>query len=460
MPMPRRRFCASKAWRSASRCVTSGEPPSRSSIPTATRSSSSSGPADGDGGRGLLAAGPAGRRCERLRAVPPHGRAAGAAEDAGGDGPSRRAALSDRASVVGALAEARVLRSRDGDAAAARPRRRRGAPAAPARERLPEDRDAAPRHARAHVAVGVPDDPTDPRSRQRLRLARLPQHPPRLAVARRGIQRAAPRARALARRPLRARPRVRGAVPARRGAHRVGRARLGVALPPLQGRRPRDRRRGRRHAGHARRAARRPDQEQDVPRALAGAQRPDVPRERGRGLSATTLRAFEVHESDGAFQALEDYLDDAGFWGAEGLVADVYLGYGLAQAIRRDPAPPPPEPCALPLLACRIEQCPGTRSRDMAGFVVGEWTPSWAPAAYAAAVDDVRGAIARGERVPGEPRPAPLGAVRRRARRARGGARAAAAASAAAACRGRVGDRIRVAGALPRAPTVAVSGRN
>jgi len=33
----------------------------------------------------------------------------------------------------------------------------------------------------------------------------------------------------------------------------------------------------------------------------------------------------------------------------------------------------------------------------MAGFVVGEWTPSWAPAAYAAAVDDVRWAIARGD---------------------------------------------------------------
>ena len=40
-----------------------------------------------------------------------------------------------------------------------RARARRGAAAAPARERLPEDRHAAPRHARAHVALGVPDDP-------------------------------------------------------------------------------------------------------------------------------------------------------------------------------------------------------------------------------------------------------------------------------------------------------------
>ncbi len=33
----------------------------------------------------------------------------------------------------------------------------------------------------------------------------------------------------------------------------------------------------------------------------------------------------------------------------------------------------------------------------MAGFAVGEWTPSWAPDAYAAAIDDVRAAIARGD---------------------------------------------------------------
>ena len=71
----------------------------------------------------------------------------------------------------------------------------------------------------------------------------------------------APRAGSLARRPVRARPRARGAVPARRGAHRMGRARVGVAVPALQGRRARDRRRGGRHAGHARRAARRADQE-------------------------------------------------------------------------------------------------------------------------------------------------------------------------------------------------------
>ena len=163
---------------------------------------------------------------ERLRAIPAHRRAARAAEDARGDGASRRAPLPDRAPVVGALAQARVLRGRDGDRGAARAQPGRGDPFAPPRERLPEDRDAAARHARAHVAVGVPDDPAHPRPRQRVRLAGLPQHPPCVAVARRGVRRTATRGRAFARRALRARSRVRGAVPGRRGADRVGRARL------------------------------------------------------------------------------------------------------------------------------------------------------------------------------------------------------------------------------------------
>ena len=130
---------------------------------------------------------------------------------------------------------------------------------------------------------------------------------------------------------------------------------------------------------------------------MAGAQRPDVSRERGPGLSATTSRALELFEADGAFCALEDYLEDAGFWGAEAVVAEVYLGYGLSHAIRRDAAPPPPEPCPLPLLACRVEPCLGTRSRDLSGFAVGEWTPSWSPGAYAAAIGEARAAIARGD---------------------------------------------------------------
>ena len=130
---------------------------------------------------------------------------------------------------------------------------------------------------------------------------------------------------------------------------------------------------------------------------MAGAQRPDVARERGPGLSATTSRALELFEADGALSALEEYLDDAGFWGAEGLVAEVFLGYGLSETIRRGTAPPPPDPCPLPLLACRLEPSPESRTRDLSGFAVGEWTPSWSARAYAAAVDEVRAAIARGD---------------------------------------------------------------
>ena len=70
--------------------------------------------------------------------------------------------------------------------------------------------------------------------------------------------------------------------------------------------------------------------------------------------------ALELFEADGAFRTLEDYLDDAGFWSADDIAAEVYLGYGLSQSIRRDVSPAPPEPCPLPLLACRI----GTSPRD------------------------------------------------------------------------------------------------
>ena len=130
---------------------------------------------------------------------------------------------------------------------------------------------------------------------------------------------------------------------------------------------------------------------------MAGAQRSDVARERGSGLSATTSRALELFEADGALGALEEYLDDAGFWGAEGLVAEVFLGYGLSETIRRGIAPPPPEPCPLPVLACRVQPCPRDSPSDTSGFAVGVWARSWSPGAYAAAVEEVRSAIARGD---------------------------------------------------------------
>jgi para-aminobenzoate synthetase component 1 len=132
---------------------------------------------------------------------------------------------------------------------------------------------------------------------------------------------------------------------------------------------------------------------------VAGAERSHRARPEGGGrLSATAALAFELFESAGAFRALDAYLDDAGFWGSEGVVADLYLGYGLSEAIRRGDVPAPPEPCALPLLACRIVEAEQPSDRvSRRDFSVGEWTASWAAEEYAAAVDDVRAAIARGD---------------------------------------------------------------
>ena len=84
----------------------------------------------------------------------------------------------------------------------------------------------------------------------------------------------------------------------------------------------------------------------------------------------------------------------------------------------------------------------------MSGYEIG-MDAGWSPAAYAAAVEDVRAAIARGDvyqvnLVQHLRRPS------RGSGRARRGAVAAAAAAAAAVRRRRVGDRLRVAGALSR----------
>jgi len=103
---------------------------------------------------------------------------------------------------------------------------------------------------------------------------------------------------------------------------------------------------------------------------------------------------LELWEPHGAFDALEDYL--AGFWGRDGVVAELYLGYGLAEAIRRGEAAAPPEPCRLPLLACRVR--PDREALPEAGDIrLGAFEPTWSADKYAAAVDAVRAAIARGD---------------------------------------------------------------
>jgi para-aminobenzoate synthetase component 1 len=106
---------------------------------------------------------------------------------------------------------------------------------------------------------------------------------------------------------------------------------------------------------------------------------------------------IELHEAPGAFERIEAYLAQAGFPGAHrSMCADVYLGYGLSRAIRRSPAPGPPEPCPLPLAACTIRRT--TAARPAAGaFGVGHFEPTWDEHAYAAAIEGVHAAIARGD---------------------------------------------------------------
>jgi para-aminobenzoate synthetase component 1 len=107
---------------------------------------------------------------------------------------------------------------------------------------------------------------------------------------------------------------------------------------------------------------------------------------------------LEVCEPHGAFARLEGWLTDRGFFGPEsdGLVAELYLGYGLSEAIRRGTMPPPPEPCRpLPLAACRVGADAGSGSRGSYG--IGPWERTWTGAEYGAAVEEVRTAIARGD---------------------------------------------------------------
>ncbi|HEY7003825.1 MAG TPA: chorismate-binding protein, partial [Gaiellaceae bacterium] len=107
---------------------------------------------------------------------------------------------------------------------------------------------------------------------------------------------------------------------------------------------------------------------------------------------------LELSSPDGAFAAIEDHLREVGFFGggAEGVVADVFLGYGLSARLRRGGWPDPPEPCPLPVAACRVR--PDTElSLSHADFRIGDWNRTWDDEAYAAGVEAVRDAIERGD---------------------------------------------------------------
>jgi len=91
---------------------------------------------------------------------------------------------------------------------------------------------------------------------------------------------------------------------------------------------------------------------------------------------------------------VEEALLAEGFFGADGVVADVYLGYGLSAALRREDTPAPPEPCPLPAAAVSIR---AEERRPAGRFTVGAWTRSWTGERYAAAVEAVLESIERGD---------------------------------------------------------------
>ena len=114
---------------------------------------------------------------------------------------------------------------------------------------------------------------------------------------------------------------------------------------------------------------------------------------------------LELRSAEGAFETVEAWLRERGFFtrGGESLCADLYLGYGLSGPLRRTHAPVPPEPCPqLPLVACAVRDGRYVVSRANAASTatemrIGPWRRTWAPDAYAAAVEQVREAIARGD---------------------------------------------------------------
>jgi para-aminobenzoate synthetase component I len=135
---------------------------------------------------------------------------------------------------------------------------------------------------------------------------------------------------------------------------------------------------------------------------------------------------LELRSPVGAFELIEAYLRERGFFApsGEGLEANLYLGYGLSEPLRRTTTPPPPEPCPLPFAAVSVRDTTGSDPRhgrsgqvpqksiaehsgpmaatDMTGsdpghVRIGPWERSWNDAEYAEAVEAVRDAIGRGD---------------------------------------------------------------
>ncbi len=101
---------------------------------------------------------------------------------------------------------------------------------------------------------------------------------------------------------------------------------------------------------------------------------------------------LEVWDTRDPFDAVAEYLEDAGFYGGT-QPADVYFGYRISDGLRRLSLPAPSEPCALPLAACRIGRAAGTPHE----IEIGSWEHTWHPDDYGQAIRAVRSAIERGD---------------------------------------------------------------
>jgi para-aminobenzoate synthetase component 1 len=102
---------------------------------------------------------------------------------------------------------------------------------------------------------------------------------------------------------------------------------------------------------------------------------------------------LELHDAEDAFERIVAYLDENQF-SAGGSAAQLYLAYALSEPLRRTAVAAPPEPCPLPLAACRI----GAASSPRYGPVeIGPWERSWTGEGYGDAVRSVQRAIARGD---------------------------------------------------------------